>query len=315
MRGAATSRGWIRACAVALGVLATTALACDEPAFVCESHDDCTRGRSVGYCEAEGYCSFADPSCASGRVWGDLSPDSIANECVAIDGTACATSSCATATDDDDAPPDRDGELPAPTRDPSDPPEPSAPPELPHQLPDLAHCDDGVQDRGESDVDCGGDCAPCMWCEGCFDDADCGEGTCEAGQCRTIATMTVDWTLDCGDIDDFAAKLVLPPGAYVATALPSAGSRWSHDGAVDGLTWQWRIDCRELSFGDLRTPGDARYATPEEAYAALVTDRALVQLDADEGDPASSSLACGFADSYCDDNRGTTIVQLENWCP
>lgn len=292
-------------------------LACDEPAFACEQDVDCSVGRGGGFCEAEGYCSFADPQCASGRVWGDLSPASMANECVQIadDAHDCERAGCATPIDDDVPPADR--ERPGPQRD--EPSDPSGdPPELPHEVPHLAHCKDDVQNQGESDVDCGGDCDPCAACNGCFDDADCDVGTCEEGRCRTIEVMTIDWTADCGSVASFTTKLVVPPGTYVATALPSAGSRWSHDGAVGGLTWQWGIDCsgtQSAGFGNLRTPGDVRYATPEDAFAALVTDRTLVQLEPDDDGPTASSLACGFADTYCDDNRGSVSVQLENWCP
>jgi len=317
------SRRWIRTLGAALAMLVVPALACDEPAFACEQDADCSVGRGGGFCEAEGYCSFAESQCASGRAWGDLSPAPLANKCVPLadDANDCDTAGCATVMDDQVPPPDR--LLPGPQRDePSDPSGES--PELPRQRPDLAHCKDDVRNQGESDVDCGGDCDACAWCDGCFDDADCGEGTCEAGRCRTIEVMTIDWTTDCGSVADFTPKLVVPPGTYLATALPSAGSRWSHDDAVGGLTWQWRIDCNGAqgggaSFGNLRTPGDVRYATPEDAFAALVTDRTLVQLEpdlpTDEGDPSASSLVCGFADTYCDDNRGSVAVQVENWCP
>ncbi len=38
------------------------------------------------------------------------------------------------------------------------------------------HCSDGVHDGDESDVDCGGSCAPCPSASGCGTDADCGTG-------------------------------------------------------------------------------------------------------------------------------------------
>jgi hypothetical protein len=37
-----------------------------------------------------------------------------------------------------------------------------------------AHCSDGAQDQGESDTDCGGECAGCAEGHHCNSDADCG---------------------------------------------------------------------------------------------------------------------------------------------
>jgi hypothetical protein len=51
------------------------------------------------------------------------------------------------------------------------------------------HCDNGVQDGDETDVDCGGSCgAGCGDGEGCSDDDDCQSGRCEAGTCEPPAT-------------------------------------------------------------------------------------------------------------------------------
>jgi len=48
-------------------------------------------------------------------------------------------------------------------------------------------CDDGVQNGEESDLDCGGNCAPCANGEGCSADTDCTSGYCDQGtsQCTT----------------------------------------------------------------------------------------------------------------------------------
>jgi hypothetical protein len=46
-------------------------------------------------------------------------------------------------------------------------------------------CDNGRQDPGEPDVDCGGGCAPCAEGKACFEDEDCASGVCGAGYlCR-----------------------------------------------------------------------------------------------------------------------------------
>jgi hypothetical protein len=44
-----------------------------EAAFECTSDPQCTRGGTQGTCEAVGFCSFPDRTCASGRRFGDVS--------------------------------------------------------------------------------------------------------------------------------------------------------------------------------------------------------------------------------------------------
>jgi N-acetylneuraminic acid mutarotase len=57
----------------------------------------------------------------------------------------------------------------------------------------LAHCHDGVHniDRGETDRDCGGSCAPCAIGRSCLRTADCVSGTCDEGVCRSGRWITV----------------------------------------------------------------------------------------------------------------------------
>jgi N-acetylneuraminic acid mutarotase len=62
------------------------------------------------------------------------------------------------------------------------------------------HCTDGVQDSGESDVDCGGECAPCALGSKCGATTDCATGTCDQNVCRagtwaTAATMPTSRTM------------------------------------------------------------------------------------------------------------------------
>lgn len=73
----------------ALGLLGVAVLggalaqaACSSSVFVCHGDDDCRSGGMSGTCEATGYCSFPDPSCASGARYGGLAGDSLADECV-----------------------------------------------------------------------------------------------------------------------------------------------------------------------------------------------------------------------------------------
>jgi hypothetical protein len=48
------------------------------------------------------------------------------------------------------------------------------------------HCLDGIAGPGESDVDCGGECAPCGGCRACELSVDCASDDCVDGRCRPI---------------------------------------------------------------------------------------------------------------------------------
>lgn len=50
-------------------------------------------------------------------------------------------------------------------------------------LPSRTPCQDGLQSGAESDIDCGGDCAPCVTDASCARHADCRSGVCRAGLC------------------------------------------------------------------------------------------------------------------------------------
>jgi Tol biopolymer transport system component len=50
--------------------------------FECGLDDVCRRGDELGMCEVEGFCSFGDVDCASGRRYADSAGDGLANECV-----------------------------------------------------------------------------------------------------------------------------------------------------------------------------------------------------------------------------------------
>lgn len=53
------------------------------------------------------------------------------------------------------------------------------------------HCTNSAQDPSETDIDCGGDCAPCVTGQHCALTSDCQTGTCDAGTCRSGTWTTV----------------------------------------------------------------------------------------------------------------------------
>src|SRR5260221_1923301 len=63
-------------------------------------------------------------------------------------------------------------------------PAPSAPPASSNTLlPGAATCTDGAKNGMETDVDCGGSCAPCVEGKKCAADRDCGTKKCAGGTC------------------------------------------------------------------------------------------------------------------------------------
>ena len=69
----------VRVLLVAFGLLS----ACQVTGtFECGLDEVCRRGNDLGVCEVEGYCSFGDAACPSGRRYADNAGDGFANECV-----------------------------------------------------------------------------------------------------------------------------------------------------------------------------------------------------------------------------------------
>ena len=56
--------------------------------FECRDDDACVVADVPGRCEANGYCSFPDDDCGSGRRFGDRAPNEIAGTCVPADDTS-----------------------------------------------------------------------------------------------------------------------------------------------------------------------------------------------------------------------------------
>ncbi len=70
-------RAWVWSAASLAGSWGSSG--CQAEAFQCEQHTECG---AQGECESNGYCSFPDDVCASGRRFGKLAVAGVANECV-----------------------------------------------------------------------------------------------------------------------------------------------------------------------------------------------------------------------------------------
>lgn len=123
---------------------------------------------------------------AAGAVAGcSVDPAGLARTCTphCVDGETCVRGVCVAADGGRDAGADMDGSFDSGVGD--------APADVPMDVPaDTArdsglptHCSNAVRDSDESDVDCGGSCAPCAVCLACSEDSDCADGRCAEGLC------------------------------------------------------------------------------------------------------------------------------------
>lgn len=61
---------------------AVVPLGCQTEPFGCESNEQCQVDAAAGVCESNGYCSFSDPQCESGRRYSNLAGGGLAGLCV-----------------------------------------------------------------------------------------------------------------------------------------------------------------------------------------------------------------------------------------
>jgi hypothetical protein len=91
-------------------------------------------------------------------------------------------------------------------------------------VPPPANCMDGAQNNGETDVDCGGPCAPCAIGQDCVGAVDCVTNFCDGGTCA-----------DCGGNGDCAdAEFCNDAGVCVADQMP--GQPCGNDDECTGNT-------------------------------------------------------------------------------
>ncbi len=93
MRG----RGFARlAAALTVGGVLGVGDGCGDPgAFECDNDVEC----SMGLCQPNGYCSFDEPNCPSGQIYGSHAPDGLAGVCVPPPGEMTEGPSTATTAD------------------------------------------------------------------------------------------------------------------------------------------------------------------------------------------------------------------------
>lgn len=70
-------------------VIGIATASCRPTEFACDDKSDCATGQLSGQCETNGWCSYRDPACTSGRRYGTQAGDGLAAACVPVmDGTS-----------------------------------------------------------------------------------------------------------------------------------------------------------------------------------------------------------------------------------
>lgn len=82
---------WVTVAAALLAVFAAAACVSHKP-YACNASEQCTREGVAGVCEAEGFCSFPDPSCPGGSRFDDNAGNGLGGQCV--EGSPDASAAC-----------------------------------------------------------------------------------------------------------------------------------------------------------------------------------------------------------------------------
>ncbi|HWB79152.1 MAG TPA: hypothetical protein VG755_29530 [Nannocystaceae bacterium] len=81
---------------IAFAVVLGLALACKRWDFHCDDDEQCVSDDVLGFCEAEGFCSYPDSTCPSGARWGPQAGPH-ANDCVEESSESSSSSSSSAA--------------------------------------------------------------------------------------------------------------------------------------------------------------------------------------------------------------------------
>ncbi len=179
---------------------------------------------------------------------------------------------------------------------------------------EIPTCDDGVAGGDETDVDCGGPCVPCAECLGCQFDTDCESGVCnEQDRCGYQQRLEIDARANCWSTTEFANNVVIedvPAGMFEAVAAPSGWTAFSSPWNPPSTGWTWFVECIGVEFTQMRTPGETRYADPNEAFDAIIAADKREEFQWPGGD-----FSCGRQDTTCADNSGSVIFDINLICP
>lgn len=237
---------------VGIGLVALFGCKADE--FQCKDDGDCDGEEALGRCEANGWCSFPDDTCGSGRRYGTHAGDGLASLCVPVEpgddsGTGVDDGMSATVADDADDDNADDPDTNADTADTFTASDTSPDPVCgngdaePGEQCDGDDFDESCSSLGHDDGElaCNADCT--------VDESactDCGNGTLERGEMcdGSVADQT------CEDLGWFGGTLVCADDCQGIdeSSCTNCGNGVVDPGEMcDGLV---ALTCGELGFGD-----------------------------------------------------------------
>lgn len=158
-------------------------------------------------------------------------------------------------------------------------------------LPPPPSCSDEVLGESESDVDCGGTCAPCAPGRRCNDGSDCVSDRCEGGLCATSSASGGLPGTSCVDASDCVSSVCTGGECQVAT---------STDGVKNGL--ETGVDCGGPSGAPPCGAGegcvtandcDSLVCTASKCAGATATDGVKNGAESDVDCGGAAAPACG----------------------
>lgn len=160
----------------------------------------------------------------------------------------------------------------------------------------VTHCHNGLPDEDESDVDCGGSCAPCKQFQHCNGASDCASRVCTAGQC--LAPTCYD------DVQNGSE-----PATDCGASCPLK--------CVDNSPCYGAADCMSKVCGVIRSQSPNYQCCPNSCGDGLMNG---TETDVDCGGnscPGCLTYGACRSDDDCDDNqcaKGSSAVCIKAHC-
>jgi hypothetical protein len=155
-------------------------------------------------------------------------------------------------------------------------------------------CDDGIQNGDETDVDCGGSCAPCADGKMCLGDQDCASGHCEGGGCAAAETCS-DLIKNGSETDVDCGGGACPPCADGKTCVIDSDCESGH--CIDSSCSPCAANqtpcggaCVDTTSDENNCGGCGNICTPGPNVAAMICEQSICKI---------AGCNDGFAD--CDD--------------
>ena len=170
-------------------------------------------------------------------------------------------------------------------------------------------CDDAVRNGDETDIDCGGSCAPCPDGAGCAVAGDCASGLCAEGTCRAEQTPSCDDGERNGGETDVDCGGSCPPCADGAGCAEDSDCR---SGFCDAGSCTASQDDLCPDDPDKTAPGQCGCGTADVDGDGDGSPDCNDGCPADPDKTAPGQCGCGTAD---DDSDGDGSADCDDGCP